>query len=126
MSKSYVLDSNFIIRAAYQDNPEHKFIRKIIKTADFIIPTIVVAEVLTQINKLERKQLMSFLEISQVVELDLRLAIQAAELRKESLKKKKAYLLDCIVATVALETNSILLTNNFKDYNGFQLKLKSF
>lgn len=125
-NNSYVLDSNFIIRASYKDNPEHKFILQILKTASFIIPTIVVAEVLARVNDLEQQQLLAFLEISRVIDLDLSLAQQAADLRKQSLKKKKAYLLDCIVAATALKTKSILLTNNVKDYISFPIQLKSF
>lgn len=126
----YVLDSNFIIRASYGENPEHHFIKQTLATppltAHFIIPTIVVAEVLTQVNAVEQEYLLAFLEISQVVDLDLSLAQKAAQLRKQSLKKKKSYLLDCVVAAVAIEKQATLLTNNIKDYTNFDLEIKSF
>ncbi|MBU0579356.1 PIN domain-containing protein [Patescibacteria group bacterium] len=121
-----MLDSNFIIRAFHKNNPEHIFLKKIIGKNQIFIPTIVVAEVLTKVNHEEKRSLNALLEFSQLVDLDFMLAEKAAQIRYQTLKKKKVFLLDCIVAATVFKTKSVLLTNNTKDYLALSIKLKSF
>lgn len=124
---AYVLDSNFIIRASYQHTAEHDFLIKIIDAdSQLYVPTVVVAEALTKANQAEQEQLEALLAIAMVKNCDLVIAKKAAELRALSLKKRKVYLLDCIIAATAELEEAVLVSNNVADYKSLPIKIRNF
>lgn len=112
----YLLDANIFIRAAKGDLAESQFLKKIIKTRQMVISSVVVAEFLVRAEPREEKQFNDLLNIFPTVPVDAEVAKIAAKYRKESLKIKRVQMLDCFLAAQAKLNKLTLVTNNKSDF----------
>mgnify|MGYP001774296200 CR=1 FL=1 len=109
----FVLDTNIIIYYAGGDKKVVAFMEEK-KGAIFYLPSIVVVEFLSYplINEETIAKFRSFVYQTIVINLDLRIAELAAELRR----KYKIKLADAVIAASAISTNSFLVTRNVYDF----------
>lgn len=112
----YLPDTNIFIRALHGIEPEANFLNKIISKRQLAISVIVIAEFYPKANN---QELISFNQLSDDVEIlliDREIAEIAGGYRKESLKQKRAQLLDCFLAAQAKIHKLTLVTNNKADF----------
>lgn len=112
----YLPDTNIFIRASKGYSPEAEFLSRIIKKRQIVISTIVIGEFLAKTNKGEEKYFYDILSEFEIAAIDTKVAIIAAEYRRESLKNKRVHLLDCFLAAQAKLNGLVLVTNNKSDF----------
>lgn len=122
--KIYLLDTSVIIRSFYNGTVENKFANVLMQKDLLRISIVSLSEVLVKANIKEKTKLKKLLKILEPVNIDLIIAEKAAYLRKESLKTKKVFLLDCFIAATAMVNNFTLVTNNKQDFKFNNLKVK--
>lgn len=114
----YLPDTNIFIRAFKGKLEEKSFLEKAIEKNSLHISVIVIAEFLSGQGEIEeaRKKFLILLSTFQIISIDKKVASIAAEYRRESIKTKKVYLLDCFLAAQAKIHNFTLVTNNKADF----------
>lgn len=112
----YLPDTNIFIRAARGFSPELEFLHKIILKRQILISSIVVGEFLAKATGQEEKTFENLLNEFTVLSIDIEVAKIAAKYRKESLKVKRAQMLDCFLAAQAKTHKLVLVTNNKSDF----------
>ncbi|PIQ68642.1 MAG: hypothetical protein COV91_03050 [Candidatus Taylorbacteria bacterium CG11_big_fil_rev_8_21_14_0_20_46_11] len=116
----YTLDTNILIYHAASEPFATSFFEE--RHGDvFYVPSIAIAEFLSYplINEIAVSAFRSFISQTIIVNLDVRVAELAAEVRK----KYHVKLLDAVVAATAFSTNSVLVTKDahFKKIKGLPL-----
>ena len=114
MSQKYLIDTNVVIRSFYPQNKEYRVIDGILKRERKIYLSVVsIAEVLVGVvDDDEREKFEALLEISVIVPVDENVARLAADIRSNSKKVKKGFLLDCLLAATAIEHDLTLVSND--------------
>ena len=111
----FTLDTNILIYYASGDKPITKFLlENLEKGVKMFLPTIAVAEFLSYpALTLKDRQLFSLLlDQLSLSELDFRIAVSAADLRR----RYKMKLGDSVIAATAVSTNSTIVTRNLRDF----------
>lgn len=119
----YLPDANIFIRAAKGEPSESDFLNIAIKKKEMAISSVVIAEFLVKADNKEEKIFKELLSVFPVISIDAEVAKLAAQYRKESLKIKRAHLLDCFLAAQAKLHNLILVTHNKSDFPMRDIKL---
>lgn len=119
----YLPDTNILIQAFNGRKVESEFLNKIIQTRSLFISAVVIAEVLSKANTSELMSLEKLLKVFPVLIIDEKIARVAAEYRKESLKIKKAHMLDCFLAAQAKINKLTLVTNDKSDFPMRDIKI---
>ena len=119
----YLLDTNILIRAVQGKEPEGKFLDKIITNNSLVISVVVIAEFLAKANEKEEVALDKLLSQVKILEIDERVAREAAEYRKLLQKAKRVIIVDCFLAAQAKLNKLILVTNNKSDFPMEDIKI---
>lgn len=112
----YLIDTNIFIRAAKGYPPESGFLRKVIEKRQMMVSSVVATEFLARASGQELKTFEALLSEFVILGVDIEVAKEAARYRKESLKAKRAHLLDCFLAAQAKLNHLTLVTNNKIDF----------
>ena len=116
----YTLDTNILVYRAASEPFAKSFFEEHHSDV-FYVPSIAIAEFLSYplINEIAVSAFHSFISQTIIVNLDVRVAELAAEVRKKCHVK----LLDAVVAATAFSTNSVLVTKDahFKKIKGLPL-----
>lgn len=112
----YLPDTNIFIMAARGYTTEAKFLSGAIKKRQIAISAVVAAEFLTKADASEEKGFQGLLSQFSVIPIDIEVAKVAARYRRDSLKSKKAHMLDCFLAAQAKLNNLTLVSNNKADF----------
>lgn len=121
----YLPDTNIFIRALHGIEPEANFLNKIISKRQLVISVIVIAEFYPKANNQELKSFNQLLDDIEILLVDREIAGIAGGYRKESLKQKRAQLLDCFIAAQAKLNKLTLVTNNKSDFPMKDIKIIS-
>lgn len=119
----YLPDTNIFILGLKGHEPEASFLAKVISQKQLFISTVAMAEFL---SKAEGEGQISFLKLVErfsTLSIDEEIAKVAAEYRKESIKTKRAYLLDCFLAAQARLNGLTLVTNDKSDFPMTDIKV---
>lgn len=113
----YLLDTNVIIESFLGKQPTADLVKGWIKKGEIAISAITVAEILSKASRLEKEKLKLLTSRFGVLSIDEITAEIAGDYRQKSLRKRKRlYLLDCLIAATAKLYNLQLITRNTKDY----------
>lgn len=111
------VDTNVLILALANKKPDASVFKKLILKRQLLFSPIVVAEFLTQAKPKDQKLLSELTKCFEVSPVDNTTARITANYRQRFLrKKKKVYLLDCLIAASCRQHNANLLTHNVKDF----------
>ena len=120
----YLPDSNVLILAFKNHEPEATFLRHQLIKRSLAISVIVVAEFLVGANEEQKKKLDSLLREFPALEINEKVARAAAEYRRQFLRKtKKVFMMDCFLAAQAKIHNLTLVTNNKSDFPMRNIKI---
>lgn len=115
----FTVDTNALIYLAAGERKVAEFFTEESKNnAEFFLPTIVIAEYL-RYTKLSEQDKQIFFELTnEFIEVDLNrdIAVFASEISK----RFSLPLADSVIAATALETDSVLITRNVKDFKKVQ------
>ena len=113
----FLPDSNILVNFFNGIEPDKGFLEKLIAVDSLHISSITIAEVLAKASTKEKEDLLKLCELGQIELIDKGVVIIAGDYRKNFLqKKKKVYLLDCLIAATCKLHKLTLVTNNIKDY----------
>ena len=118
-SLMYLFDTNVLVLAIKGEKSESEFLWKLVKRNRVYISVVTIAEYLSKANEEEVLVFENLVIASKLLLVDEVIARIAAEYRKESLKRSKVYLLDCLLAAQAKFHNLTVVTN---DKLGFSMK----
>lgn len=121
----FLPDTNIFILGLRGAEPEATFLKKAIENKRLCISVVVIGEFLSKIRKQDTKSFNSLVNIFKILPVDQDVARVAAQLRQESLKTKRAYLIDCFLAAQAKIHNLTLVTNNKADFPMKDIKVIS-
>jgi predicted nucleic acid-binding protein len=120
----YLLDTNMIIESFLGRQPAATLVKNWIKKGEIAISAIVVAEILSKASQIEGEKLKLLTSRFGVLPIDETVAEIAGRYRQQFLaKKKRVYLLDCLIAATAKLYNLQLVTHNIKDYPMKDIKI---
>jgi predicted nucleic acid-binding protein len=121
----YVLDSNTVVYFLIGEEAVKKLITKLISEDQRLyIPTIVRLELFSKpdLSTENFSAISEFLRQNQSMDLDIRIADIAADIRRIYRLKTP----DSVIAASAIYTNAMLITRNVRDFNKIEgLKLKA-
>lgn len=113
----YLLDTNIIIESFLGKQPTANLVKAWIQKGEIAISAITVAEILSKASLLEKEKLRLLTSRFGILPIDEVTAEIAGNYRQRfSAKKKRVYLLDCLIAATAKLYNLQLITRNTKDY----------
>jgi len=112
----FLPDTNIFILGFQQGTIEAEFLDEIISKGNLYISVVVVSEFLANADNSEIMNFEKLLNTFIVLPVDTEVAIQAAEYRRQSLKKKRSEMLDCFLAAQAKLNNLTLVTNDKSDF----------
>lgn len=112
----YLPDTNIFIKAAKGYSLESEFLSYAIKKKQIMISSIVAGEFLAKAEGQEEANFERLVSVFKKIIVDMDVARQAAKYRKESLKIKRAQMLDCFLAAQAKIHRLTLVTNNKADF----------
>lgn len=121
----FLPDTNIFILGLKGNEPEAAFLRKAIENNRLCISVVVLGEFLSKVGNEDAEDFSRLLSKFEVLSLDKETAIVAAQLRRDSLKKKRVYLLDCFLAAQAKLHSLTLVTNNKADFPMKDIKVVS-
>lgn len=121
----YLIDTNVLILAIDQKNPDYSFLQRIIAKNQFFLSVICIAEFLSRASEGEEMELNKLLADFPVLGVDLDTARLAGEYRKKFLKKRRIQLLDYFLAAQAKLNHLTLVTNNKIDFPMKDIKVIS-
>ncbi|OGM26154.1 hypothetical protein A3D00_02935 [Candidatus Woesebacteria bacterium RIFCSPHIGHO2_02_FULL_38_9] len=113
----YLLDTNIIIESFRGYEPVSSKVSEWVTNGKIAISAITLAEFLSKASKEEEEKINLLISKFGVLPINQTLAEIAGKYRKEFVeKKKKVYLMDCLIAATAKLYNLKLITRNVKDY----------
>lgn len=121
----FLPDTNIFILGLRGNEPEATFLKKAIENKRLYISVVVIGEFLSKVKEQDVKVFDPLVNIFKVLPVDQKVARIAAQLRQESLKTKRAYLVDCFLAAQAKIHNLTLVTNNKSDFPMKDIKIIS-
>lgn len=122
----YLPDSNVLILAFKNHEPEATFLRRQILKRSIVISVIAIAEFLVKATEEQEERFDNLIREFKIVEIDEQTARTAAKYRKQySQKSKRIFLIDCFLAAQAKVHNLILVTNNRPDFPMRDIKVIS-
>jgi len=117
IAPEFLLDTNVVLEAFWGKKPIASKVKAWIENGKIAVSTITIAEILSKASKEETEKLKLLTSRFGSLPIDEPTAEIAGGYRKQFLrKKKKAYLLDCLIAATAKLYNLKLVTANIKDY----------
>lgn len=121
----YLIDTNVLILAIDQKDPDYSFLQRIITKSQFFLSVICIAEFLSRASEGEEMELNKLLASFPVLGVDLETARLAGKYRKKFLKKRRIQLLDYFLAAQAKLNHLTLVTNNRADFPMKDIKVIS-
>lgn len=121
----YLPDTNIFVLAAKGIPAQSRFLINAIKKGQVVISVVAVGEFLAQATTEEEKSFEGLLSELDILPVSLEVARMAAKYRKQSLKNKKVYMLDCFLAAQAKLYNLTLVTQNKADFPMKDIKIIS-
>lgn len=121
----YLPDTNIFIKGIKGDEPEASFLKKIIQKEQLVISVVAIGEYLSKANQKQAEVFYKLVNTFRVLNIDREVARVATEMRKESLKTKRTYMIDCFLAAQAKLNHLTLVTNNKKDFPMKDIKIIS-
>lgn len=112
----YLVDTNILVLAIDQKEPDYSFLKKIILKNQLYISVICIGEYLSKATPEAEKEINKLINTFPVLSVDLAVAKVAAEYRKKFLKAKRGQLLDYFLAAQAKLNKLILVTHNKSDF----------
>lgn len=120
----YLLDTNIIILAFAGSKDEQNFLSRIAKSNKLVLSVINVAEFLARSDADQNIYFTRLMEKLKVLSINQKVAILAAEYRKEMMRKsEKNILVDCFLAAQAKLYKLTLVTNNRTDFPMTDIKV---
>lgn len=117
IAPEYLLDTNIVLEAFWGKKPSADLVKTWIKKGKIALSTITIAEVLSKASKEEREKLKLLTSKFGALPVDEVVAEIAGHYRLQfSRKKKRVYLLDCLIAATAKLYNLKLVTKNNQNY----------
>lgn len=114
---NFLPDSNILINLFKGRQPDGTFLKNLISEGKLHLSVISIAEVLVGASSQEKSDLKELCDISEVVNVDQKIAEIAAAYRQQfSRKTRKVYLLDCLIAASCRVFDLTLVTQNVSDY----------
>ncbi|MBL7078176.1 type II toxin-antitoxin system VapC family toxin [Candidatus Shapirobacteria bacterium] len=118
IAPEYLLDTNVILESFWGREPVAALVKGWIKKGEIAISAVSVAEILSKASKEEKEKLNLLISRFGVLPIDEVIAEIAGDYRLQfARKKKRVYLLDCLIAATAKLYNLKLVTKNIKDYS---------
>lgn len=112
----YLPDTNVFILGLKGNKKEASFLAKAISKNKLFISVSVVAEFLAKAEGEGQESFLTLMGKFPVLDVDREVAQVAAQYRKQSLKTKKVFMLDCFLAAQAKLNYLTLVTNNKADF----------
>lgn len=113
----YLPDTNIYIYGLLKEKPYSDLLEKWYSKKELAISTISIAEYLAKVDSEDQKIFDDLLSFICIFPVNISVARQAALYRKQSLqKKKKVFLLDCMLAATAKVYNCTFVTVNTSDF----------
>lgn len=120
----YLPDSNVLILAFKNHEPEATFLRRQILKRSIVISVVAIAEFLVNATEEQEERFDNLIKEFKTLEIDEQTARIAAKYRKHySRKSKRIFLIDCFLAAQAKVHNLILVTNNRSDFPMKDIKI---
>ncbi len=119
----FLPDTNIFILGLKGNHPEATFLKKAIQNNRLCISVVIIGEFLSKAQEQDAETFHMLVNMFEVLPVDKEVARVAAELRKESSKKKRIHLLDCFLAAQAKLNNLTLVTNNKADFGVKDIKI---
>lgn len=121
----FLPDTNIFILGLRGSEPEATFLKKAIEKKRLAISVIVIGEFLSKVREQDAKIFDRLVNTFKILPVDQEVARIGAKLRRESLKTKRAYLIDCFLAAQAKLHDLTLVTNNKSDFPMKDIKVIS-
>lgn len=121
----YLVDTNILVLAIAQKEPDYSFLQKIILKNQLYISVICIGEYLSKATIEEEGEIDKLINKFSVLSVNLEVARSAASYRKKFLKVKRIQLLDYFLAAQAKLNNLILVTHNKSDFPMKDIKIIS-
>lgn len=112
----YLVDTNILVLAIDQKEPDYSFLQKIILKNQLYISVICIGEYLSKATPEAEKEIDKLINTFPILPVDLEVAKVAAEYRKKFLKTKRGQLLDYFLAAQAKLNKLALVTHNKSDF----------
>ena len=117
MSENYLLDTNIVLETIWGKEPVASRVASWIKRGQIVLSPIVVAEIYAKGSQEEKEKLELLIGKFGVLPIDVVTARIAGDYRHRFLrKKKKVFLMDCLIAAAAKLYGLTLVTHNTSDY----------
>lgn len=114
---TYLPDTNILIHALAGKDPYQTSVRAWINKNQLVLSSIVIAEFLSNATPDESRSFQKLLTICRTLPVDAAVAQHAAGYRKQFVeKKKKVWLLDCLIAATCKVYDVTLVTADKRDY----------
>lgn len=121
----FLPDTNIFILGLRGSEPEATFLKKAIEKNRLLVSVVVIGEFLSKVREQDVEAFDRLVNSFKVLPIDQKVARIGAKLRWESLKTKRAYLMDCFLAAQAKIHNLTLVTNNKADFPMKDIKIIS-
>jgi len=121
----YLIDTNVLILAIGQKDPDYSFLQRIITKSQLFLSVICIAEFLSRASEGEEMELNKLLANFPVLGIDLEVARLAGQYRKKFLQRRRIQLLDYFIAAQAKLNDLVLVTNNKADFPMKDIKVIS-
>lgn len=115
----YLPDTNIFIKGLKGEEPEATFLNKAIQKRQLVISVVVIGEFLSKVDEEQAETFYMLVNIFEILNIDREVARVAAEMRRESLKTSRTFMVDCFLAAQAKLNGLTLVTN---DKSGFPMK----
>lgn len=112
----YLVDTNILVLAIAQKEPDYEFLQKIILKNQLYISVICIGEYLSKATVEEEKEIDKLINKFSVLPVNLEVARLAASYRKKFLKTRRVQLLDYFLAAQAKLNDLTLVTHNKSDF----------
>lgn len=121
----FLPDTNIFILGLRGSEREATFLKKAIEKKRLCISVVVIGEFLSKVREQDTEAFDRLVNAFKILPVDQEVARVGAKLRWESLKTKRAYLIDCFLAAQAKIYNLTLVTNNKADFPMKDIKVIS-
>lgn len=112
----YLVDTNVLIPAIAQKEPDYSFLQKIISKNQLYFSVVCISEYLSKATSEEELEVNKLVYNFPLLSVDLNTARLAASYRKKFWKAKRILLLDYFLAAQAKLNNLTLVTHNKADF----------
>jgi len=120
----FLPDTNILIYAVAGREPFATLLTRWVSKNQLVFSVISISEFMVGADLEEKEKLINLVESSNIYDIDYQTAVIAANCRQEFMKKKKkVYLLDCMLAATAKTKNCTLVTVNTDDFPMKDIKL---